>query len=495
MQSHDVLPVNWQAQIAQLHGRDYQLSALFANDERALHGVYAIYAVFFQAQEQDLQLLRLPLSSACLSFPSITAIFPGAAWYEREIHDLFGLSPAGHPDLRPLVLHHARGVFPLRKDAGAAIPPEGEAFSVPRASGDGLFETPVGPIHAGIIEPGHFRFTQAGENVLHLEARLFYTHRGVEKAMEGRTVSQALHGVERVCGACSVTHAMAFCQAIETLCHQEIPLRAAMLRLIACELERLYNHLGDMGNLCAGVGFHAGVSIGSRLKEDCQRWNERLTGHRFLRSWIVPGGVSRDISDKDQQELLQFLGQLEEKVKDFIDLLAGHDALSQRTETTGILAHKAALELGVVGPAARASGVDVDLRRDLPYGAYQTLLPRIPVRKEGDVAARLFLRADEAQESLLLLVQALRRLPAGPIQTPIPPLPPPGSALGWAESPRGGEFIWLQIDSSGHLSRLFLRSASYPNWMAVPLTVPGNIIPDFPLINKSFELCYACLDR
>lgn len=496
MHCHDVPAGNWLAQAAALHGLGYGLAALFASDERQLRGAFGVYALFFHPREQALTMLRLPLAAEPPSFPSLTALYPGAAWYEREIYDLFGLLPEGHPDLRPLVLHHDPGCFPLRKDAPSnPSVPAGEAPPLPQASGEGLFETPVGPIHAGIIEPGHFRFTQAGETVLHLEARLFYTHRGVEKSLEGRTVRQALHGLERVCGACSVTHALAFCQAVESLCRLELPPRAALLRLVAGELERLYNHLGDLGNLCAGVGFHAGVSLGSRLKEDCQRWNERLTGHRFLRGWVVPGGLSRDLSAQEQRELLAFLLQLTTTAEEFLDLLDGHDALRQRTETTGILTHKAAADLGVVGPAGRASGLDVDLRRDLPYGAYRQLPPRVPVHKDGDVAARLWLRSEEVRDSLRLLCQALRQLPPGPVRLAVPDAPPAGGALGWAESPRGGEFVWLQTDAAGRIYRLFLRSASYPNWAAVPLTVPGNIIPDFPLINKSFELCYACLDR
>jgi Ni,Fe-hydrogenase III large subunit/Ni,Fe-hydrogenase III component G len=484
-------------------GGKSQLIAMFANDERELDDCFAIYCLFAEreAPETPFRLLRAVMpASGPLEFPSLTPLTPAAAWYEREIHDLFGIKPLGHPDLRRLVLHEnwPEGLYPLRRDFHqVTVDTAHEHYPIPHVAGEGVFEVPVGPIHAGIIEPGHFRFSQAGENVINLEAKLFFTHRGIEKSIEGMPLDQAILSIERICGACAVSHAISFSQAVELLAELKIPYRAQLIRVVAAELERLYNHIGDIGNLCAGVGFAVGTSHGARLKEKLMRINETVSGNRFLRGWVVPGGVTLDLPAAMAIDLAVELAAMESDFAELMVLLRENEAFLNRVETTGILPRQAALDLGVVGVAARASGVAEDMRRDHPYACYDELDFRIPMYKHGDVAARLWVRADEAVASMAIIRQAVARLADAPsaLCLRLPPITPYKQAFGWSESARGANIHWLMTGKDNRIYRCFVRSASYSNWPSLTVAVPGNIIPDFPLINKSFELCYACLDR
>jgi Ni,Fe-hydrogenase III large subunit/Ni,Fe-hydrogenase III component G len=436
--------------------------------------------------------------------PSLTTAVPAANWHEREMRDLFGIVPDGHPDPRPLVVHDGwpQGNFPLRKsfDGSRRVPVEPAAeFPHLVAEGEGVFEIPVGPIHAGIIEPGHFRFTSVGETVLHLDARLFYTHRGLEKRMEGLTPLDAFYVAERICGVCSAAHGMGYCEALEQIAGVTVPPRARLIRSIALELERLYNHIGDVGNICAGASFHYGTATGLRLKERLQQLNERLAGNRFLRGLMTPGGVRLDLSD-------DLLGVLAAALR---DTLTGFDGLMGRIEAnpsiidrlddTGLLTHQAALDLAVAGVAARASGVDRDARRDHPHGAFASPNPpelHVVTVTEGDAMARVTVRALEVRESVRLIGEFVRRLEPGPLLTTLPE-PLPGGRIGISaiESPRGEAIHWLRTDAGGRVERYHLRSPSYHNWPAVALAAESAIVPDFPLVNKSFELCYSCTDR
>ncbi len=448
--------------------------------------------------------LLIGVDPACPEVPSLTTAVPAANWHEREIQDLFGIVPVGHPDPRPLVVHDGwpRGVFPLRKtfdgSRRVAVEPADE-FPHLVAEGEGVFEIPVGPIHAGIIEPGHFRFTSVGETVLHLDARLFYTHRGLEKRMEGLSPLDGFYVAERICGVCSVAHGLGYCEALEQIASVEVPLRARLIRSIALEMERLYNHVGDIGNVCAGASFHHGAATGMRLKERLQQMNERLAGNRFLRGLLIPGGTRLDLSD-------DLLGVLAATLE---DTLAGLDGLMGRIEAnpsvvdrlddTGVLQHQAALDLAVAGVAARASGVDRDARRDHPHGAFAGPEPpdlHVATASEGAAMARVTIRALEARESIRLVDEFIRRLEPGPLNVAIEdPLPRERIGISAIESPRGEAVHWLRLDAGGRGERYHLRSPSYHNWPAVALAAETAIVPDFPLVNKSFELCYSCTDR
>ncbi|MBP2655440.1 MAG: Ni,Fe-hydrogenase large subunit [Firmicutes bacterium] len=478
------------------------LLAMFANDERPINGKFAIYCIFDGRNKKEMLLVKAVIDQhAPPEFPSLTPIIPAAAWFEREINDLFGLMPIDNTDLRPLVLHEnwPLGVYPMRKDFDprTVVPEAKKEFPMAHAHGEGVFEVPVGPIHAGIIEPGHFRFSQAGEAIIRLDAKLFFTHRGIEKTLEGMPIKRALFQVERICGACSVSHTLSFSQAVESVAKVEIPERAKLIRILIAELERLYNHVGDVGNLCAGLGFAVGTSNGARLKEYLMRLNETLTGNRFLRGMVVPGGVRNDLPGELLTQIAETIDKLEVDFIQLVELLQENDQFLDRVNTTGILPYQAAKELGVVGVAARASGVDYDLRRDKPYGGYEQIKFEVPLHRSGDVAARLWVRVDEALEATRIIRQMVTRIPvtAKKLKEPIPSIQPYSTGIGWSESPRGGNIHWLMMEEENRIYRYFVRSASYANWPALTVAVPGNILPDFPLINKSFELCYACLDR
>lgn len=477
------------------------LRAMFANDERSLNGNYVLY-LLFEAEDGGFSLLTSRIDAKLpLEFPSLTTLLPAAAWYEREIHDLFGLTPTGHPDLRPLVMHEPwpADCHPLRKDFTAAPELSGPVTGKQPVAvhGEGVFEVPVGPIHAGIIEPGHFRFSQAGENVIRLDPTLFYTHRGIEKSLEGLPVERAIYLIERTCGVCSVSHALSFSQAAEAITETEVPLRAQYMRVLLAELERLYNHIGDVGNICAGVGFAVGASQAARQKETLMRFNEELTGNRFLRGMIVPGGVTTDIGGELIRHASSLINALLPDFKELVEILENNAGFIDRCRQTGVLPRQVASDLAVVGPAARASGLDADFRRDHPYAVYDQLEFKVPVRRHGDVEDRLWLRVSEARESCELIRQALAFLASqkGECRTELTFPAAGGSSFGWSESARGANIHWLMLDANRRIYRYVIRSASYPNWPAVAMAAPGNIIPDFPLINKSFELCYACLDR
>jgi len=478
------------------------LVVMTGTDEREMHGQFRLYYVFSVDWDDAFLTLLTGIDPVEPRFPSITPVIPAAHWYEREVMDMLGLEPVGHPDPRRLVLHHdwPLGTHPLRKDfdlSKVVLNPPSTDYIFSEVRGDGAFFVPVGPIHAGIIEPGHFRFGAAGETVINLEARLFYTHRGLEKQCEGLPVERALVLAERICGVCAYTHATAFCQAIEKIAEVELPLRAKYLRTIFLELERLYNHIGDVGNICAGVGLAFGSSHGGRLKETLMQLNERLTGSRFLRGVNIPGGVRRDLSLQQQEDLSRTLAKVGEDFREVTEILLNHESMLDRLNSTGVLPLQAVEDLGVVGPAARASGSGRDCRRDHPHLAYDEVEFKVPVYQSGDVLARMRVRLDETVESLGIIRQLLAKLPGTPGELMVDPgdLPPYRAALGYAESPRGDDYHWVMTGPDNTIFRYRIRSASYCNWPAVPLAVPGNIVPDFPLINKSFELCYSCLDR
>jgi len=475
------------------------------NDERQLGNGFCVYLVLhFPGKDFSLTFVADGIKD---QFPTLSLIFPALNWSEREAQDLFGLQAVGHPDPRPLVLHPGwpQGFHPLCKDYNSGQERhefKREPLVFPEMHGDGIFQISVGPIHAGIIEPGHFRFYSIGEPVLHLEAQLFYTHKGVEKLLEGKSIEEGLQIIERVCGVCTVSHSLAYCEAIEKLASLEVPRQVLLWRTILAELERAYNHVGDIGNMCAGVGFALGNANGSQAKEKLQRLNLDYFGHRFLRGTVVPGGVKAIPNAQDSKALLNRLLALSNDFEDWIPLLLEHDGLRQRAVTAGILKTEVALDLGVTGPAARASGIPNDWRELHAHLLYPELEVKAMLEQGGDAWSRLMVRVKETRESFRFLNTLLREA----VQEPELEANRPRAidcknirlmapAWGCVESPKGTDVIWLMLDNEGKIYRCRIRSASYANWPAVPLTIPGNIVPDFPLINKSFELCYSCCDR
>lgn len=461
---------------------------------------FVIRYIFAREGQSELMIIESVIPDSDPTYPSVTAVLPAASWAEREAYDLFGINPVGHPDLRRLVLHEdwPEGVYPLRKDYPLTKSQPRDAtrgWTYPKVQGAGVFEVPVGPIHAGVIEPGHFRFQVMGDSVLHLEAKLFYTHRGIEKRSEGMSVHKGLYLAERICGVCSTSHALSYVQAIESIAGAKIPKRAAYLRVLFAEMERLYNHVGDIGNLCAGIGYAYGINHGARLKEQLMQLNDWVTDHRFLRGSIALGGVAKDITTEQLEHINVTLEQVDKALNEMVEQILSQDIVVNRFSNTGVLAEQVVRDLSAVGPTARASHYDLDARRDLPYAAYSELSFAVPLMTEGDVMARFQQRYLEVGQSFQIIDQVIENIPVGDIFVPIGDLPAHEFGIGITESPRGENVHFVMTGNNNTIYRYRVRSASYANWPAVPISVPGNIVPDFPLINKSFELCYACCDR
>jgi Ni,Fe-hydrogenase III large subunit/Ni,Fe-hydrogenase III component G len=429
------------------------------------------------------------------AIPSATRIAPAAAWYERELHDQYGIEVTGHPDLRPLVLHEnwPVGVHPMAVEAVGHVPVAKREYRFLQVQGVGVCEVPVGPVHAGIIEPGHFRFSVVGDTVLHLELRHFYTHKGTEKLFEGAPAMSGPMMAECVSGDNCFAHAVAYCQAVENAFGISVPPRGRAIRLIGLELERMVAHIGDLGALCGDVGFSVPAAYTARIKESLLQASTRLFGTRFWRGIAIPGGVRLDVSAENARELGQIVANAARDFAEMARIVLDTPSVLNRFETTGVLGQKIARELAAVGPIARASGIKLDVRRDRPYGRYRNLTIEVPHFQQGDVLARARMRIEETRVSARLIEDTLKELSAGVICTPVPH---DGSAEGFSavESPRGELLYWIAI-RKGKVARCHIKSPSFQNWPILPFAMPGNIIADFPLINKSFNLSYSGCDR
>jgi Ni,Fe-hydrogenase III large subunit/Ni,Fe-hydrogenase III component G len=478
-----------------------RLTSLFASDERSTAGRFFVHHVWFLPGFRTFLRIVAPVDPAEPAFPSIAASYPAANWFEREIMDFFGLTPAGHPNEQRVALHDdwPDGAWALRKDFpyDATVPrAPGESHPFRPVTGEGVFEVPVGPVHAGIIEPGHFRFGVAGEPVLYLQLRLFYVHKGIEKRFEHLAWPHGLFLAESISGDTAVGHALAYAHAIERLTEVEVPARARAIRVVLLELERIYNHIADIGALATDVAFTVPASRAQVLREGLVRLHERVFGTRLLRGTVALGGVKRDLTSASRDELRTHLRSLEKGFDDLVTLLIDSGTFTDRVDATGILTRQAALDLGIVGMAARASGIDADLRRDHPHDAYEGLRFQVPVEEGGDVRARLMVRAREVEQSFLILGQVLDALPETPLAAPLPKaLPAASSAMGWTEAWRGPCTHWVATDERGQITRIKVTDPSFLNWPGLIQAVPGNIIPDFPVINKSFNLSYSGNDR
>jgi Ni,Fe-hydrogenase III large subunit/Ni,Fe-hydrogenase III component G len=482
-------------------GLNGRLSSLFASDERRPSDRFFLHHVWSLKRPASFLRLVTPIDPARPFFPSIAAKYPAANWFEREVMDFFGLRPEGHPNPVRVALHDdwPEGFHALRKDfpSERAVPRvEGDYHPFRPVTGEGVFQVPVGPVHAGIIEPGHFRFGVAGEPVLYLQLRLFYVHKGIEKRFERISWRHGLLLAESISGDTAVGHALAYAHAVERLAGLTVPLRAGSLRVVLLELERIYNHVADIGALATDVAFLVPASRAQALREGLLRLQDRLFGTRLLRGTVALGGVKRDLSIDDLKVLRAHLRAFEKEFDDLIKLLIDAGTFTDRVDGTGILTHQAAMDLGIVGIAARASGVDADLRRDHPLDAYEGLKFEVPVEDGGDVRARLMVRAREVEQSLRIVRQVLDEMPETPIAVRLPEeLPKSSSALGWAEGFRGPVLHWVATDEAGKISRVKVTDPSTLNWPGLAQAVPGNIIPDFPVINKSFNLSYSGNDR
>src|ERR1017187_5607969 len=403
---------------------DARLVSVFADDVREQENVFHLYYVYALDAVHAFFILRVPVPPDKPEFTSLTNAIPAVNWQEREIQDLFGLKLIGHPNPGRCALHDDwPDVHPLRKDFDlhTQLPPfQGERHKLRQVEGEGVFQVPVGPVHAGIIEPGHFLFSVAGEPVLFLQLRLFYTHKGTEKLFENLPVTHGVRLAESISGDSSFAHATAFCHAIERAAGVEAPPRARALRTLCLELERLYNHIGDIGAICTDVAFVTANMHAMRLKESVLRVNEHLGGNRPLRGMVCLGGVGCDW-DAGQLEALEKLAvELGPEFDSLVELIENSSSTRDRLEDAGILKPAVARDLGVVGIAGRASGIDHDLRRDFPHAAYDRVKFRVPVYQEGDVLRRMQVRIDEVPAALSIIEQIIGTLPEGPTRVDVP---------------------------------------------------------------------------
>jgi Ni,Fe-hydrogenase III large subunit/Ni,Fe-hydrogenase III component G len=470
-----------------------ELTLMVANDRRADQGVFEVHYLFVNDRENWFAHATEVLPPDDPTIASLATFYYPASRFEREIKDLFGLEAIGHPDRRLLVRHAFWPVdyFPLRKDA---VPPEkfeddGTPFPFLPVGGEGVYEIPVGPVHAGVIEPGHFRISVVGETVIDLKIRLYFTHKGTEKLFEGRTPAEGVELSERISGDTTIGHALAYCQALEALAGVEVPARAKYLRVILLELERLYNHIADFGAICNDTGFAVAQPHCLRIRERLLRLNKRLTGNRLLRGGIVPGGVGHPLPDT-----LDVPDEIRSILADFNEIVAislNNTMLTDRLVGSGRLTTKTAADHGVLGYVARASGIDADARRDHPFAAYPWLKFKVPVYQAGDVYARTMVRVEEARESVNLIQQALAQMPYGTLTAPLGSLPAFEPAFGVVEGWRGAIVHWVMVDEQGRLQRVKVKDPSFVNWPAVSFAMLKNIVPDFPLCNKSFNQSYS----
>ncbi len=469
------------------------LAQMFAVEEK--RGVsFSLYVVFRTNGAVPYFSLRTAILANDPHYPSLTAHVMAAHWYERLIQDMFGLVADGHPDSRRLVHHEniPAATHPLRKDFSwnEKLAHASEPYPMHRVEGKGIYEIPVGPIHAGIIEPGHFRFNVIGERVITLEGKLFFKHKGVEKILEGKTPTEALPFVERVSGDMAVGHTLAFCQAVETIAGTKVSGRAKYLRVVLSEFERVIMHLHDISNIGGnGTALSFMFAQGSRLVERERRLAEKLFGHRFLRGNIIPGGVTHDLDATQANELTVELEYIRKEIDALEKIARNSDSFMERLETTGILKQDAAIAYGAVGLPARASGLTWDVRLGAPYAAYNKLSPIIKVEQSGDVYARFIMRFREIREAIRLIKEALATMPTGSLATSF--VPQAGSALGYAESWRGEILDWVKLDKDGRIDRCVIRDPSFCNWSLFSELTPGNIVPDFPICNKSLNLSYS----
>jgi Ni,Fe-hydrogenase III large subunit len=423
------------------------------------------------------------------SFPSLGRHCPAAQRPERAIRDLHGLMPEGAPDARPWLDHGRWGtVQPLGVPRPA---PPAEPYRFLPVEGESLHQVPVGPVHAGIIEPGHFRFTAQGETVVRLEERLGYVHKGIEGLMRGASLDRGAELAGRISGDSTVANAWAFAQAVEAALGMTAPLRALHLRALMAELERLANHLGDIGAICNDAAFALMLAQCSALRETVLRTADAAFGHRLMRDRIVPGGVAQDLSPDGADGIRAVIVEIGRRFPALVELYDNTASLLDRTVGTGRLAPGLAAAFGAGGFVGRASGRDFDARRALPYAPYDALSFAVPVRDDGDVNARIWIRIEEVRQALGLIAQILDTLPGGEVRTDAIL---PGSArsgLGLVEGFRGDILAWVALDPEGRISACHLRDPSWFQWPLLEAVIEGNIIADFPLCNKSFNCSYS----
>ncbi|HTX77270.1 MAG TPA: NADH-quinone oxidoreductase subunit C, partial [Terracidiphilus sp.] len=448
-----------------------------------------------KAPHQPFEILRCTLTDDTRELPSMTPRVPLLGWYEREMHELCGINFQRHPEPRPLVLHEGAHppLPPLdpRYQPAETMPYTESPWDLPPLEGDDVQILPFGPVRADVLESAQIVFYYVGEAILYCHPRLFFKHRGMEKRFEGLTPAMGSLIAERISGVDSVAHTLAYCQAVEAACGCEIPPRARYLRTILAEMERLYNHLHYLGHLCHTTTLKVGEAQGKLLAEQCKQINGTLTGSRFLRALITPGGLRRD---PDVSALPRQLRALEPEILKYMQMLEETNSHLDRLMTTGHLPLRFAFDEGATGPVKRASGIAHDLRRDHPYAAYGEFAMEIPVRTEGDAHARAQVRMEEIRNSLGLLFSAIAAAPEGPVAAKFETVAC-AEGLGWCEGSRGSTYYCVHLDGQGRLARVKVKSASFSNWRVFPFTVHDTNMMDYAINEASFGLTMAGCDR
>jgi len=475
---------------------DLDLVSIHASDERQAREVFRLYTIFSMPASKFITIVT-DVDPAKPSFKSLTPIVYAANWYEREIKDMFGIIPEGHPDPRSLVLWDSwpEGTYPLRKDFtwNTKVSPVQTPYPFRRVDGEGVFEIPVGPVHAGIIEPGHFRFSVAGEPIINLEIRLGYVHKGIEKLSEQMSYNKGVSLAECISGDNGFAHAIAYCQAIEDIADVDIPARARYIRTILLECERLYNLFRDVAGINLVTGFNPGAQYAYSMQEEMMQLNDFLTGSRFLRGDARVGGVIRDFGKDDLLKIKEKLDKFKEDLDILVDMDTRMPSFLDRTKTTGVITKKIAKDLDFVGPVARASGIDRDVRRDHPYAAYRDVHFDVIIKQDGDVHSRYLVKVGEIYQSMNIVAQLIEKMPDGPISISIDNVPEGKIGFSLVEAPRGELMHWI-LSGKDKPFRHKIRDPSFNNWLAIEqaaIGFVGNIVPDFPLINKSMNLSYS----
>jgi Ni,Fe-hydrogenase III large subunit/Ni,Fe-hydrogenase III component G len=475
-----------------------RLVSLWGSDERDLGAGFALHAAF--AIPDGLALLHVPLTAESPTYPDLSAMFPNANRLQRAAHDLLGLrADTGYgaaTDTRPWLRHDAwpADFYPLRRDCTRPEQAQPEDYAFFAVEGDDIHEMPVGPILAGISEPAQFRFTTVGESVLHMEERLGYAHKGIDLRFTQLDVHQGIRLAGRVAGDSTVAYAWAYAMALEAIAGVVPPARALWLRAIMLESERVGNHIGDLGGLAGDAGFTFGKAQFMRLREEWLRLNAQAFGHRYCMDRITPGGVCCNIDDDMRLRLHAQCNAIEHQVKILREICDESSGLQDRFLTTGRVAPEVAQKLGLVGPAGRASNQAWDLRVRHPTPPYDEIDFEMSMHGNGDVAARVTIRFDEILESLRIIRRLADHLTAGETRLPVSAPPAGGFGIGWVEGWRGEVFVALTAGPAGTIRNCHCCDPSWHNWPAVEHAAAGSVVPDFPLISRSFSLSSSAQD-
>jgi len=480
-------------------GARFQITA--GTDERPTTGDYCISHIFSFDKEKLFFTIQSHIPPGQEEIDAITPVVPGAAWAEREMRDMVGVSPRNHPDPRRLVLADdwPEGVYPLRKD----FPHDGKPAPAPEARPqlldppEGASVLPIGPFFPVLEEPAYFRVFVEGETVVGCDYRGFYNHRGIEKLGDSvLNYNQIPFVAERICGICGYIHACCYCQAVEEAGGIEVPARAKYIRSIMLELERVHSHLLWLGIAGHIIGFDTVLMQTWRVREPVMWLCEKITGNRKTYGMNLIGGVRRDIPKEVHPEVLRVLDRMEKELLSIMDAIVGDTPLMMRLREVGLIPEEVARRIAVVGPSARGSNVDIDARVDHPYAAYSDLGPQIKVYPEGDVLARTMVRLEEVIEAIRLIREGLKQMPDGPIANKVVAEIPEGlEGISVVEAPRGEAIHYVLTGPDNKPARWRVRAPTYPNLQVVPAMIQGENLADVPIAIGSLDPCFACTDR